>query len=157
MARNILIILIALNFPPEIASDMVIHLWYSAFLTESIIHSITNTILPIIQNGLKSRKANAQGKLRATWTYQKTQLSAELDRKTWNLLLAYCQGNQPISFDDAARLRKSVTVAPSRQDYRERATFALPRSWRVARAKFREDGILLPFGAPRGEFKVPNP
>lgn len=127
MARNILIILIALNFPPAIASDMILHLWYSAFLTESIVHSIKNTILPIIQEDLRSKRLNAQGKkLGAIWTYQKTNLSAEFDRKTWNLVLAYCQGNQPFSFDDAGRLRRLVTLAASRQDYIDRAMFQLP-------------------------------
>ncbi|EEA24163.1 hypothetical protein TMatcc_007239 [Talaromyces marneffei ATCC 18224] len=151
VARNLLIILIALNFPVETASDMILHVWYSAFLTESITQSIKDTILPIIQNVL------AKGTLGATWTYHSTKLSAELDRKTWDLLLAYCQGNHTISFEDATRLRKSVTLGPSRQDYRDRAMFALPPSWRVAKAKFRADGILLPFGASSGDFKVPNP
>jgi hypothetical protein len=151
VARNLLIILIALNFPAEIASDMILHVWYSAFLTESIVYSLKDTILPIIQSGLASRTSGA------TWTYNNTKLSAELDREAWDLLLAYCQGTRRISFEDATSLRKSVALAPSRQDYRDRATFALPPSWRVAKAKFRADGILLPFGAPCGDFKVPNP
>jgi hypothetical protein len=80
-------------------------------------------------------------KTRRSWPYQKTNLSAEFDRRTWNLLLAYCQGNQTFPFDDAARLRKLVTLAASRQDYIDRAMFQLPPSWRVAKAKFRADGI----------------
>ncbi|EED17851.1 conserved hypothetical protein [Talaromyces stipitatus ATCC 10500] len=157
VARNVLMILIALNFPPETASDMIIHIWYSAFLTESIAQSIKNTILPIIQDVLNSNIVKPGASSSALWTYGETKLSVELDGKVWNLLLAYCNGNHYISFEHAADLRRSVTMVLSRIDYLDRAMFLLPPSWRVAKIKFRTDGLLLPFGAARGDFNVPNP
>lgn len=59
---------------------------------------------------------------------------------------------------DAVQIRTAVTLAPERADYRDRWYYkeASP-SMRIAKERFREDGLLLPFGHPRAAFDVPNP
>lgn len=48
--------------------------------------------------------------------------------------------------------------APHRVDFvhRQLVQQMLP-GWRACTQKFRDDGILLPFGSPRTDFTVPNP
>lgn len=149
-------LLIALHFPPDIASDMILHLWYSAFLPEPIVHSIQSIILPIVKSILAAKLTATPQPLLATWTHQKVRVNAGLDVQTWDLLLA-CEKVPDISFEDAARLRKSGALPPSQQDFIDRALLKIPPSWRVAKMKFQTDGILLPFGASRSDFKIPNP
>ncbi|XHG09041.1 hypothetical protein AWENTII_012120 [Aspergillus wentii] len=52
---------------------------------------------------------------------------------------------------------QEVTLASSRTDFRDRLMYRLPPSWRLAKLRFRKDGVLLPFGDSREDFTVPNP
>ncbi|KAJ5674949.1 uncharacterized protein N7477_004883 [Penicillium maclennaniae] len=49
------------------------------------------------------------------------------------------------------------TLAHSRRDRRDRYMTCLPPSERIAFHKFRQNGLLLPFGFPRHDFTEPNP
>lgn len=50
-----------------------------------------------------------------------------------------------------------MTLAPGRADYRDRWYFKDASPFmRVAKQRFREDGLLLPFGHPRIGFDIPN-
>ena len=59
--------------------------------------------------------------------------------------------------EKANRIRRSVTLADGRKDYRDRHSLLLAPACRVAKHRFREDGLLLPFGSHRDKFIVPNP
>ncbi|WEW56694.1 hypothetical protein PRK78_002142 [Emydomyces testavorans] len=139
------------------ASTMMLHLWYSAFLPSSLMQSLQSKVFPVIQNFLKSKSSESSVSLEGTWSHNKATLSAMLPREEWEKVLSYFRGTSNISFDDAVAVRKSVTLAPSRRDYVDRAIFRLPPSWRLCQQKFRGDGVLLPFGASRESFMVPNP
>jgi hypothetical protein len=62
-----------------------------------------------------------------------------------------------LTIDNANEVRKAVTLARSRVDRRDRDYLLLSPSHRVARQRFRQDGLLLPFGAQRSEHCEPNP
>jgi hypothetical protein len=49
VARNVIMLLIALHFEPEIAVPMIIHLWYSALLPFCMMQAIQSSILPMIE------------------------------------------------------------------------------------------------------------
>ncbi|PGH28167.1 hypothetical protein AJ80_00057 [Polytolypa hystricis UAMH7299] len=162
VARNLILLLIAFNLPAEEASVAMLHLWYSAFLAENLAESIQAKLAPIIQEVLNSKSNESRSigakALEGTWSYNRATLSAELPKKDWEKVLpSYLPGGaSSISFNDAAASMKSITLAHSRRDYRDRAMFALPPSWRLAHLKFRGDGVLLPFSASRETFKIPN-
>lgn len=59
--------------------------------------------------------------------------------------------------EDAQRVRKAVMLAPERVDYLHRALNNQRPNMRMAMLKFREDGILLPYGCSRRGFDTPNP
>ena len=92
-----------------------------------------------------------------TWTYDKTSLRLVLMKEQWIRLQQFFKIPDGLSAALAKKIRKSVTLAPERRDYRDRALYRQPPAWRVCTMKFREDGILLPFGSSRRELDTPNP
>jgi hypothetical protein len=72
-------------------------------------------------------------------------------------LLSYFEVPNGLSTSRAQEIRTAITMAPERQDYRDRRIAALPPAHRVCEIQFRKDGIFLPFGHPRDEWNEPNP
>lgn len=60
------------------------------------------------------------------------------------------------SWAHAKRSMHQVMLAPSRVDYRERYLAGLRPRHRAAHMKWRESGVLLPFGEPVEAFDQPN-
>jgi hypothetical protein len=54
-------------------------------------------------------------------------------------------------------IRTAVTLSPKRVDYWERQVYAQVPAERLAMRRYREDGMLLPFGKCRDSYKIPNP
>jgi hypothetical protein len=157
VARNLMLLLISFNFAPDVASLMMLHVWYSAFLPKNTIDDIKNKISPILVEFLLS---GATELLEGKWTHNNNNdatLHAKLDRGDWIRVLGYCLGKSGISFGEANALRRSVLFEKSREDYKDRHSFMLPPPWRLAKLRFREYGILVPFSASCEEFNVPNP
>ncbi|KAE8361677.1 hypothetical protein BDV27DRAFT_26211 [Aspergillus caelatus] len=157
VARNLIFLLVSFNLPPDIASEAILHLWYSAFLPEPLLQSIRRAVCPTIRDFLAAKPVQAAGLLQKTWSCGSSTLAATLTRAEWDRVLSYLPEVPDISYDKAVTLHKSVTLAHSRRDYRDRALFPLHPSWRLSVWKFRSDGILLPFGVSREDFRVPNP
>ncbi|KAF4500706.1 hypothetical protein FAGAP_3069 [Fusarium agapanthi] len=57
----------------------------------------------------------------------------------------------------ASEIRQAVTIARSRIDYRHRTFLFQSPAYRVAKQRYYQDGLLLPFGAQRSEYCKPNP
>lgn len=158
VARNLLLLLISLSFAPEEASVIMLHLWYSAFLPEDMINIIKKNISTI--SGHFPNLGPVKGPtelLEGKWTHNNVTLRAKLNKEEWDRVLSYFHGKSTISLGDAKKLRESAVLAPSETDDLHRNLFKLPPPCRVAKMKFREYGILLPFGAPCEKFIVPNP
>ncbi|KAJ1328217.1 hypothetical protein MN608_07553 [Microdochium nivale] len=64
---------------------------------------------------------------------------------------------QGLDASKATQIRQAVTQAESRVDYRDRNLLYFSPAQRVAKTRFWQDGLLLPFGARRDDFVVPNP
>ena len=158
VARNAILLLIALHFSPEAATPMMLHMWYSALVPAQMLRSIRDNILPLIQEVCNKIEAKpAQSMLSKTWTYGTRSLRLVLTKEQWNHLLLYFEVPEGLSAAQAQLIRASTTLAPERKDYLERALLQQPPTWRVCTMKFRKDGILLPFGSSRQEFESPNP
>ncbi|KAL4752900.1 hypothetical protein BDW72DRAFT_191664 [Aspergillus terricola var. indicus] len=156
--RNIILMIVAFHFQPEKASIIMLHLCYSAFLRKDMLESVQSVCIPFIQNLLASGQEGPTGLLlKGTCTHNKATLTAALPRVIWERILLIFTTPSRLSFDEAVALRRSVTLAKHRQDQREGSMFRLPPPWRLAQQKFREDGVLLPFGASRDRYNIPNP
>ncbi|KEZ44969.1 hypothetical protein SAPIO_CDS2349 [Scedosporium apiospermum] len=112
----------------ERVAESLIHLWYSAFVQPHTIDGIRDRVGPLISE------------------------------EEWLKLEKITAAPKGLTYEEASRIRQKVTLAPERADYRDRWSFneATP-SARLVSQRFREDGLLLPFGHCRLGFTEPNP
>lgn len=159
MARNVILLLIALLVEAvDEAVDCMIHVWYSALIRQSDLDILQRQIRPAIEEVCRKIQGKPQDtKMRKTWTFGQHSLTLVLTKSSWNKLLAYTVIPDGLTAERANQIRTAVTLAESRKDYRDRNLLMQPPSRRVAKNRFREDGLLLPFGSPRDDFQIPNP
>ncbi|KAL2833788.1 hypothetical protein BDW59DRAFT_156589 [Aspergillus cavernicola] len=159
VARNIILLLIALVVPnSDEAVDCIIHIWYSVLIRESDNDILQHQIRPLIEDVcMKIRDIEPEQILGKTWKFGQRSLSVVLEKSSWNRLLSFMDVPASLNAQQAQETRTVITLAESRTDYRDRYMYCLSSSQRIAFNKFREDGLLLPFGFPRHDFRVPNP
>lgn len=159
VARNLILLLIALVVEnPDEAVDCMIHLWYSSLVRETDIDTLRKRIQPLIMDVCKKIEDKPSERLLAkTWTFKGCSLRIALNKPSWNRVLSLFNTPHGLTADQALRIRAKNTLAYSRKDYRDRYMTFLSPSQRVSYNKFRQDGLLLPFGHPRHDFTQPNP
>ncbi|RGP78863.1 set and mynd domain-containing 3 [Fusarium longipes] len=160
VARNTIILLLALTSEGNSdAIDCMIHIWYSAFIRKSDLDMVNQKVLPLIQevcHKIKDKPANSI--LGKTWKFgQHNSLRLVLEKSSWERMLSFMKIPEGLTTEKANEIRTAVTTAESRVDYRDRSYLMMPPSHRIARYRYRQDGLLLPFGSGRGEFQQPNP
>ncbi|KAF5653986.1 SET and MYND domain protein [Fusarium sp. NRRL 25303] len=134
VGRNAIILLIALiSDNDEQAVDCIIHTWYSSFIRKSDQVVLEQRICPLIQAVCDKTKDKPDNRI--------------LGKTTPNGL----------NMEIANQFRKAVTLAESQRDFLDRHYAFRPPSHRVAKQRFREHGVLQPFGVGRSEFTIPNP
>jgi len=135
-----------------------IHTWYSASLRPSDMAILETRIRPLIEDVVHmiSNKTSAVSQ-RKTWTFGQNTCTVEVGTASWTRLLHYLKNIPDLTMERAQQIRSRITLAPERVDYRDRHMLALPPARRLCMQRFREDGLLLPFGASRLPFSVPNP
>lgn len=159
MARNIILLLITLVVENvDEAVDCMIHLWYSTLVRESDIGILESRVRPLIDDVCQKVKNKAPGSLLAkTWTFGLRSLRVVLEKSSWDHLLSFTNKPAGLTAEQALKIRATNALAKSRIDYRDRYMCCLSPLQRIAFNKFRQDGLLLPFGFPRREFNQPNP
>ena len=158
VARNSLLVMTAFWFSPADAAQMMLHLWYSAFLPASMLDTLKETLSPMIQDVCAKIASRSLATLqRKTWSNGSRSLCLALRKAAWNNLLSFLNVPDSLTVAAARDLRTAVTLAEERKDYLDRAIFRQPPAKRVAMMRFREDGLLLPFGSPRAAYDTPNP
>lgn len=158
VARNAILLLTALHFDPAEAAPIMLHVWYSALVPEQMLRSLQERLLPSIREVCaKIQEKPETSLLSKTWACGSRSLRLVLQKAIWDHLPSYLQVSEGMSTAQARYVMTSSTLAPERRDYVERAFYTRPPPWRVCITKFRQDGILLPFGSPRREFDTPNP
>ncbi|RYP29499.1 hypothetical protein DL767_006689 [Monosporascus sp. MG133] len=159
VARNVILLLIFfVEENPTVAAEYVLHVWYSALITAPCSSMLRDKLKPMVEyvcNKIAQKPGSAL--LGRTWKFGESSLRLVLTRDNWFSLLSYFDVPQGLAKDAAQHLRQMVVSAPERVDYVERAMCTKSPSARLGIAKFRSDGILLPFGQPRGAFAIPNP
>lgn len=158
VARNAILLLTALVFDPIEAADIMIHIWYSAFITELYLWKLREKVLPLIEDVCKKVAGRPGQSLQSkTWTFGTRSISLVLPKASWDLLPSFFKVPDGLSASKAQKVMVDTTLPPSRRDYVEREFYARPPAWRVCATKFRTDGIILPFGHSRKDFTMPNP
>jgi hypothetical protein len=169
VARNVIILLMAfasLNDTPSdspsyvLAAESLIHVWYSAFIPQDLASSLRNKVGELLHNkSTHTSEVMPAHMIRKTWTFpSESSVCITLREDQWPRIKSFLEVPKGLNFTAAQKVRAAVVMSPERADYRDRWYFkdAYP-SMRIAKQKFREDGILLPFGHSRTEFDVPNP
>lgn len=159
MARNAILLLVALVVDDiDEAADCMAHIWYSVLIRESDLNILQKQIRPLIQSiceKVKSERPDSDwGK---TWTFGRRSLRLVLAKSSWDSLLSYLDIPEGLTAERATQIRTAVTLAESRKDYRDRHLLLQKPPRRIAKSRFWEDGLLLPFGSRRHEFREPNP
>ncbi|RAK79057.1 uncharacterized protein BO72DRAFT_476153 [Aspergillus fijiensis CBS 313.89] len=157
--RNVILLLVALVFDdPNEAIDCIIHLWYSALVRQSDIRVLSDRIWPLIQDVCHTTIDHERLEpVSKTWNFRACSLSVTLGRAVWSRLLSYCNIPSGLTAESAQKIRTGQVFGASEKDlHDEHMIFLSPRQ-RLAYHKFRQDGLLLPFGYPRHDFVQPNP
>lgn len=163
VARNIIFLLLSYTSTDDNDSDTVecvLHLWYSALLPQSCLDKLASIrrLIEEVCSRIKDKPAAAV--LGKTWTFptRKGSIRVVLTHESWDALLPYFQVPEGLSTQRAKELRADGMLNPRRVDYMDRHLYTMKKPhWRVCNEKLRKDGLLLPFGAHRDNFTVPNP
>jgi hypothetical protein len=166
--RNVIIMLIGLVAPNDSrALDCMLHVWYSAFITAEDAKLLQEKVLPLIQKvdeEIENNPQPASEVLVKTWIFGQTSCRFELERSLWTCMVSHlmtCAVGKEACFKISAKHayhdRRSITHAAHREDYVDRHFITLKPSARVCAQRFRDDGLLLPFGADQKSFNIPNP
>jgi hypothetical protein len=166
VARNLIMLLAALQLDQiqdadniEAGIETIIHLWYSAKLQSSQLRQLQSSILPLFQEVCVKIKDKPSGTILGNiWTFGSNKsLRVTLTKEKWMQLPCFLEIPTNLSCTRADDIRKATTLAPTRQDYRDRNLVLQKPVHRVCKHRFREDGILLPFAGSRQGFDCPNP
>ncbi|KAK3901827.1 hypothetical protein C8A05DRAFT_16048 [Staphylotrichum tortipilum] len=159
VACNVIMLLIALVVDnTDVAVDCIIHIWYSSLIRKADLDILQQRIRPLIEEVCEKIRDKTPGSVLAkTWQFGQRSLRLVLQKSSWDNLLSFMNTPEGLSAKEANRIRRAVTLAESRKDYRDRHLLFQPPSRRIAKQRFREDGLLLPFGSRRDEFREPNP
>lgn len=156
VARNVVMLLTSLIFPPIIAAELILHIWYSARLTPKMLQDVKDRVRPLIAEVVKKIEQKKNDVLLSkTWTFGTRVLSLRLYKQQWSSILRLFDGEQPVSKSEEER--KYVMLNETRVDYRERRLFMLSPSRRACSFKMRETGMLLPFGSCLDGYNCSNP
>lgn len=155
--RNIIMLHVASTFEPEAAASIILHLWYSVAIESEQLSLLQQALLPGYE---AMRHSGAQKHLnelrRGSWKSGPVKLHALIQNKEWLDFPRYLEA-QGMIVTNAQDIRKLTMLNPIQHDNHQRILYRQPPGWRLARQRFREDGMLLPFGASRDQFDVPNP
>ncbi|KAG7002098.1 hypothetical protein G7Y79_00029g063940 [Physcia stellaris] len=155
-ARNIIMLLVATRLPPADAAEVIVPLWYSARLTQAMLKIVEQ----YVKDPVAELVAKLQGKpedvlLSKKWTYGASEVVVRLYKQQWTTLLQILESKHDVTKTEAERLK--VVLAPSRVDYRDRELYGISGFRRICSTKFRESGVLAPFGSCLDQFQWSNP
>ncbi|KAK6952860.1 hypothetical protein Daesc_005155 [Daldinia eschscholtzii] len=129
-------------------AENTIHLWYSAFIPDSLDAWIRGTLYPHVLH--EARVFQARHGVKPN-VIERLFVNKRVD---WPNLASYLQRELPL--DEAISARNAVVACESRRDSRERYLFRQPPAERQVHVNFMESGILAPFSRPLYCYTKPN-
>ncbi len=161
VARNAILLLIALVVEDmDEAVECIIHVWYSALIRKSDLDILQIKIRPLVKGVCDSKMFEGESinkLVAADWQFEQRSLRLVLEKTSWDRLLSLLDTPEGLTAAGAQQIRQAVTLANSRKDWRDRYLLLQRRAHQVPMNRFREEGILLPFGSQRKGFQEPNP
>ncbi|KAI0426602.1 hypothetical protein F5Y09DRAFT_351075 [Xylaria sp. FL1042] len=159
VARNLIFLLIMLiEEDPNIAAESMLHVWYSALVTEACYTLLQKKLKPIIEDVCSKIVGRPyQTLFGKTWNFGGSSLRLVLTREAWMMLPSYFDVPRGMTKEIAQAVRQAVVNAPSRVDYVDRAVMLRSPAAGLGMIKYRDDGVLVPFGQVREAFSIPNP
>jgi hypothetical protein len=139
--------------------DLLIHSWYSAFISARALSQLHSKVKPLIDEVCgQIVNVSPDSILEKSWEFLPGRsVRLVLTEQHWLRLQDFLDVPDEMSHENAAQIRRAVTLAPERADYRERWYFKEASPFmRIAKQQFREDGLLLPFAHQRMAFNIPN-
>ncbi|KAI0172646.1 hypothetical protein GGR52DRAFT_545542 [Hypoxylon sp. FL1284] len=166
--RNAILLLLALTSledesdqtSTEALAEVLIHVWYSAMITGDILQRLQSGVKPLIERVCEESASKEPGDIVAkTWSFKSgASLRLVLTKEQWGRVSTFLDIPEHLTPEAARGIRHRIVLAPQREDYRDRWFFKdVTPSMRVAKERYREDGLVLPFGHPRLGFDYPNP
>ncbi|KAF9733843.1 hypothetical protein PMIN04_012859 [Paraphaeosphaeria minitans] len=156
VTRNALLLLVALQFEPEVATPIMLHLWYSAMLPQNILEALQKGILPCIRNVCDKIKLKLDNSIQAkTFVHGQGSIRLVLKKSEWIALAKMLTPSKELTAPIAQAIRRNITLA--RVDHIDCSLYKMPLGRRAGTIDFHRHGVLLPFGVSRREFTVPNP
>ncbi|KAJ3506360.1 hypothetical protein NLJ89_g6911 [Agrocybe chaxingu] len=158
--RNLLLLFTFASFPPDEAAEMALHLWYSPKHPSEMVarlRAIFNEKLQKIFTHLANHPSSPpETLLKAKFELtDKTSVVALLPKSFWVEMRQILDSKT--TSQQADHHRHMVTLSPQRRDYRDRNCCLLDPYHRVAKMKYYEDGLIVPFGGvDRSLFVEPN-
>ncbi|KAF4538213.1 uncharacterized protein LTHEOB_10983 [Lasiodiplodia theobromae] len=159
VARNAIMLLAALYVKPTpVAAAAILHIWYSVIIPSSVLQTLRTTVLPLIQDVCaKVAEKPADQLLAKTFTQGPCRLRLVLEKRNWVALTGYLDIPYGLTKESCERTwRNSVLANAQRYDWHMRMFDQIP-GWRGSTKRFRLEGVLMPFGASRSMFDMPNP
>lgn len=159
VVRNVIMCVLAASISDvDQASECITHVWYSALIRQTDLDLLKAHVLPLVSEVcLKIKDEPLSGLHSETWQAGKCSLRVAMSKEAWQLLLSCLTVRPGLTLRQAQALRLAIVNDPARQDTYDRTTVKQSPAHRVSKQKFREDGIILPFGYSREEFVIPNP
>ncbi|MBE3045498.1 hypothetical protein IMZ48_23720 [Candidatus Bathyarchaeota archaeon] len=142
----------------EEAADCIVHVRYSALIHESDLVILQQRVRPHIQHvcdRLKGEEEDANCSM--DWPFGYRTLRVGLQKSQWDKLLSFVSVPVGLTAMRARKIRLSLTLHPMGKDFRDWHVLYQSPAGRLAKRRFREDGLLLPYGHPRHKFVHPNP
>lgn len=156
VCRNIVLLLIAMLLPPAAASEVMLHIWYSARLKPHMLRAIHQHVTPLVADVMiKIKRKSKRDILSKTWTFGSRVISARLYKDQWEHLLSMVSASHDLA--ETEMNRRYIMQNVTRLDTRERHLCSLPPLRRLSATRMRQSGVLLPFGSCLDSFRVPNP
>jgi hypothetical protein len=156
--RSLFILLIAFKFEDkERAIEAMVHLSYSFALPADLWEDITSVLLPCVEEFYRSVKHKKPDvKVSNSWKFGSQTIRTTMSRKDWKRIMEILKPSVPMSFDQAAASRQAVVSNPAYKNHRGLKLWNTYPSLRRADIRFRQTGIVLPFGFPVSNYRQPN-
>ncbi|KAF2444501.1 MYND finger family protein [Karstenula rhodostoma CBS 690.94] len=158
VGRNIILLMTALSYTAEVATPIMIHLWYSALIPSCMLHCLQVDILPLIEDVCgKVKDKSPDNILAKTFKLTGGDLRVALRKAEWSRLADLFNVRGGLTSEKATAIRQRNTMAPEREDYVDRALLDFSPVQRELVMHFRRTGVLIPFGSSQDKFDTPNP
>ena len=156
VARNVVMLLTSLVFPPAIAAEIMLHIWYSARLKPKMLQDVKDRVRPLIVQALKKFEQETNDNLLSeTWTFGSRVLSLCLYEGQWRFILMMFDAKHPVSNSEIHK--QYMMLNATGMDILEHQLSQMSPSRRVCIVRMRESGMLLPFGSCLDEYTCQNP